>query len=82
MGLYIRDDNVRQLAAKLAAQERCTITEAVRRAVAEKLNRHAMEHDERWRVLREIQDRLAKLPDLRPGFTDRDLYDEDGLPIL
>ncbi len=82
MGLYIRDDSVRELAAKLAAQERCTITDAVRRAVEEKLNRRALEHDERWRVLREIQDRIAELPELRPGFTDKDLYDEDGLPIL
>ena len=82
MGLYIRDDSVRELAAKLAEQERCTLTEAVRGAVAEKLQRRAEEHDERWRVLREIQARIAALPDLRPGFSDEDLYDSDGLPIL
>jgi hypothetical protein len=82
MGLYIRDDSVRELAAKLAAQEHCTVTDAVRKAIQEKLDRHALEHDERWRVLREIQEGFAKLPDLRPGFTDKDLYDEDGLPIL
>ena len=82
MGLYIRDDTVRDLATKLATQEGCTITDAVRRAIEDKLHQHAMEHDERWRVLREIQARLAELPDLRPGFTDQDLYDEAGLPIL
>ena len=82
MGLYIRDDGVRELAAKLAAQEQCTLTEAVRNALRQKLERYEFEHDERWRVLREIQDRIAELPDLRPGFTDKDLYDEDGLPIL
>jgi hypothetical protein len=82
MGLYIRDDGVRELATKLAAKERSTITDAVRNALKEKLERHAKEHDERWRVLREIQARMAELPDLRPGFTDKDLYDEDGLPIL
>ena len=82
MGLYIRDDSVRELATKLAAQEGCTITDAVRRAIEDKLRQHATEHDERWRGLREIQAKLAELPDLRPGFTDKDLYDESGLPIL
>jgi antitoxin VapB len=82
MGLYIRDDSVRELAIKLAVQEGCTITDAVRRAIEDKLRQHATEHDERWRVLREIQAKLAELPDLRPGFTDKDLYDESGLPIL
>lgn len=82
MGLYIRDDSVRELAARLASQRGCTITEVVRNALQEQADRHAMEHDERWRVLREIQDRIAALPDLRPGFTDKDLYDEEGLPIL
>lgn len=82
MGLYIRDDSVRELAAKVAGQKGCTITEAVRGALQEQANRHAMEHDERWRVLREIQARVAALPDLRPDFTDEDLYDEDGNPIL
>lgn len=82
MGLYIRDDGVRELAAKLAQAERCTITDAVRRALVEKWARHAELHDERWRKLREIQRQMAALPDLRPGFTDKDLYDEDGLPIL
>ncbi len=82
MGLYIRDDGVRELAAQLAAHEGSTITEAVRGALKEKLDRYALEHDERWRVLREIQARVAALPDLRPGFTDKDLYHADGLPIL
>lgn len=82
MGLYIRDRNVRDLAAKLAEQEKCTLTEAVRRAVEEKLQRHAEEHDERWRVLRQIQAEIAAMPDLRPDFTDDDLYDENGDPIL
>jgi hypothetical protein len=82
VGLYIRDNHVRDLAAKLAEQEKCTLTEAVRRAVEEKLQRRAEEHDERWRVLRLIQAEVAALPDLRPDFTDDDLYDEDGNPIL
>jgi hypothetical protein len=54
----------------------------VKNALQQKLDRYELEHNERWRVLREIQDRIAEFPDLRPGFTDKDLYDEDGLPIL
>jgi hypothetical protein len=82
MGLYVRDDHVRELAAKLAAAEHVTITEAVRRALEAKLARHLEDHDERWRQLREIQGQIAALPELRPGLTDADLYDENGLPIL
>lgn len=82
MSLYVRDDHVRELAAQLAAAEHVTITEAVRRALEERLVRHRQEHDERWRQLRAIQEQIAALPELRPGFTDTDLYDENGLPIL
>lgn len=83
MSLYVRYDTVREPAAKPAAQERCTITDAVRKAVQDELDRHAFEHDERWRVLREIQAEIAKLPELAPrSLTDKDLYDEDGLPML
>jgi antitoxin VapB len=82
MGLYIRDDGVRELAVRLAAAEQITITDAVRRALEEKLGRRREEHGERRRKLREIQERVAALPDLRPGLTDKDLYDEDGLPVL
>ena len=58
------------------------MTEAVRDAVAEKLQRRAEQHDERWRILRQIQAEIAAMPDLRPDFTDDDLYDENGDPIL
>lgn len=82
MGLYVRDEQVRKLAAKLAVAEHVTITEAVRRALQEKLARHRDEHEARWGQLREIQGQIAAMPELRPGFTDADLYDENGLPIL
>jgi transcriptional regulator with XRE-family HTH domain len=38
------------------------------------------EIERRMRLLTEIQDEVKKLPDLDPGFSDKDLYDEDGLP--
>ena len=82
MGLYIRDEQVRTLAKQLADKRGQTVTEVVRRA----LQREADDEDQRVReklaALKEIQARVAALPELRPGFTDDDLYDEDGNPIL
>jgi hypothetical protein len=54
MALYIRADNARELAAKLAAAEHVPISEAVRWGLREKPTRHMDELDERWRRLREI----------------------------
>ena len=82
MGMFIRDDGVRELAARLAGQERCTITDAVRGALQEKLDRKSRERDEKIRRTLEIVESLKGVPDLRPGFTDKDLYDEEGSPIL
>jgi hypothetical protein len=82
LGLYIRDKGVRELAAQVAAADHVSITEAVRRALHARVARQSEERDERWRRLREIQERIAGLPDLSPGFTDKDLYDERGNAIL
>jgi antitoxin VapB len=82
MGLYIRDDRVRSLAARLAERRRCTLTDAVREALEETLTRLDAERDDRIARTREIQARFAALPELRAGFTDADLYDEGGDPIL
>jgi len=38
------------------------------------------EIDAMRRAIREIQDEIAAIPDRDPNFTDKDLYDEDGLP--
>jgi hypothetical protein len=82
VGLYIRDDGVRALAARLAEQRRCTLTEAVREALEEQLGRIEDDRAQRLRRTREIIDSMRQLPDLRPGFTDKDLYDDEGNPIL
>jgi hypothetical protein len=82
MGLYIRDEGVHQLAHKLAEIERRTLTETVRSALEERWQRLESERDAKMRKLREIQARVAALPELAPGSTDEDLYDENGDPIL
>jgi transcriptional regulator with XRE-family HTH domain len=38
------------------------------------------EIERRRRVIKELQDEIKKLPVLDPNFTDKDLYDENGLP--
>jgi hypothetical protein len=82
MGLYIRGDAARELAGRLAAKRGCTIAEAVTGALKAALHEEEQQVEDKMRVLREIQARVAALPELRPGFTDKDLYDEDGNPIL
>ena len=73
--LYIRDDRVKELVTQLAALQRATVTDAVRDALARRL-------DERCRKIDEFLAELDAEPDLAPGFTDKDLYDENGDPIL
>lgn len=81
MPLYIRDDEVHALAGRLAALKCCTVADAVRGALKDAL---AKVEDQRAAKRARIEEALARLdalPDRRPGFTDRDLYDEDGLPV-
>jgi hypothetical protein len=70
MGLFICDDSVRELAERLAAARRITVTEAVRRALEREL--------ERDRRIRESWARLDAMPDRE--FGDDDMYDEIGAP--
>jgi hypothetical protein len=68
-------------AFEAAEQEKPTPTEAVRRAAEEKPQRHAEEHDERWRALRQFQAEIAGMPDLpRPDFADHDPATRTGAP--
>jgi hypothetical protein len=82
MGLYIRDEQVRTLAKQLAGKRGQTVTEVVRRALQREADDEDHRVKEKLTALKEIQARVATLPELRPGFTDDDLYDEDGNPIL
>lgn len=82
MPLYIRDDRVKELATQLAALQHATVTDAVRDALARRLDELRDERDERCRKIDEFLAALDAEPDLAPGFTDKDLYDENGDPIL
>jgi hypothetical protein len=81
MPLYIRDDEVRAEAERLAKRRHCTITEAVRAALLEANLRLDTEREERERRLRGALARLDSLP-RRRIVSDHDLYDEQGLPVL
>ena len=81
MGLYIRDDHVKELARELAARRGCTMTEAVRGAIEAELARDEAVVAEKIRKTEEIMERVKGYPELRPGFSDKDLYDSDGSPI-
>lgn len=82
MPLYVRDEEVRTLAGRLAGRRGCTVTEAVRQALQEALAEGEARKAAKRRRARQILDRLDAMPRKEPGFRDRALYDEDGAPIL
>jgi hypothetical protein len=81
MGLFIRDDTVRDMAKRLAAARRTTVTEVVRQALEHELAAEERDVLDRERRLDAALARLDALP--RRGITsDHDLYDEQGNPVL
>jgi hypothetical protein len=81
MGLFIRDDTVREMAKRLAEARHTTITEAVRRAIERDLAEMQQEMQERERRLDDALARLDALP-RRKVVSDHDLYDDEGNPVL
>ena len=81
MPLYVRDDRVKELADRVASLSRCNVTDAVRQALEGRLRQLEDEQAERRRKIDEILAEFDAGPDLAPGFTDKDLYDENGDPI-
>ena len=81
MPLYIRDDEVKKLAGQVAALRRSTVTDAVREALALRLKQLEDDREARRRQVDAILAEFDAGPDLAPGFTDKDLYDENGEPI-
>lgn len=80
MALYLKDPEVDRLARELARIENTTMTEAVARALRERLERAA---DAKAAKRARVEARLAKLramPVLDPRDPDEILYDEHGLP--
>jgi hypothetical protein len=78
MPLYIRDDEVRDLASRVARARRVTVTDAVRHALQRELADIEDDVAARDRRLRERFARLDAMPD--HSFGDDDMYDELGLP--
>ena len=78
MGLFIRDDTVRDMAKRLAEARRTTVTEAVRRALERELTELQRDRAERNRSIRESLARLDTMPDY--AFDQDDMYDEIGAP--
>lgn len=84
MALSIKNPETERLARELARTTGETLTEAVTKAVRDRLVRETGRTDdfEHWMEgIREIQRRVAQLPVLEDG-TDEELigYDESGLP--
>ena len=83
--LNIKDAEVRQLAHELAARTGQTMTEAVKGALREKLDREGRHHQaHKKKIVAEILERaeaLSRLPVLDPRSPDEIIgYDEHGLP--
>jgi hypothetical protein len=81
MGLYIRDDRVRDMAKRLAEARRTTVTDAVRRAIERELAEVEQDLRARERRLDVALARLDAMP-RRNVISDHDLYDETGSPVL
>jgi hypothetical protein len=78
MGLFIRDDSVRDMAKRLAEARCTTVTEAVRQALERELAELQGDRAERKRLIRESLARLDAMPD--HDFDEEDMYDEIGAP--
>ncbi len=81
MPRYICDD-VHALASRLARRRGGTLTDAVRAALQEALERPERERAEKLRRVDAILAELDTMPDRRPGFSHDDLYDDEGNPVL
>ena len=82
MPLYIKDDQVAELARDLAKRKHCTVTDVVRQALEREARDVETDRDARWAEIRAIQKRVAA--DWQgPRTSNHDfLYDENGDPIL
>jgi hypothetical protein len=78
MGLFIRDDAVRDMAKRLAQARRTTVTEAVRQALERELTELQRDRAEREHSIREGLARLDAMPDY--DFDEAEMYDEIGAP--
>ncbi len=85
MTLHIKDEKADRLARELAQATGETLTEAVTRAIEERLGRFRRrsqaEVEARRRAMMEVIEEIKKLPVLDPRSPDEIIgYDENGLP--
>lgn len=85
MTLHIKDEKADRLARQLAQATGETLTEAVTRAIEERLGRFRRrseaEIEARRRAMIEVIEEIKKLPVLDPRSPDEIIgYDEHGLP--
>ena len=85
MGLSIKNEAVERMIRDLASRRHLTLTEALRQLLVEEEARAAAAREaafaERMRALREIQARIAAMPDVSDLTDDEILgYDENGIP--
>lgn len=82
MPLVIEDDKVAELARELAERRRCTVDEAVRRALERETLDLDAEREAAWRDIRDMQARV-RASWRGPVTSNHDfLYDENGDPVL
>jgi hypothetical protein len=79
MPLYIRDDDVRRMAQRLAEAKRTTVTDAVRQALRRELEAVDATLVDRDRRLRGLFQKWEQEPPVGP-WSDDDMYDEHGIP--
>lgn len=77
--MNIKDPEVRGLAERLASRRHTSMTDAVRQALTEALEREEGRREGMVERLMEIAQRAREVSD-EPYLTDEDLYDERGLP--
>ena len=85
MALSIRNEKAESLVRTLAKHSGLSMTDAITIAVEEKLARDGQLREaeilSRRAAIREIQERVAKLPVINPEVNADDwMYDENGLP--
>jgi hypothetical protein len=81
VGLYIRDDTVRDMAKRLAEARHTTVTDAVRQALERDLADLQRDVQARESCLDAALAQLDALP-RRKITSDHDLYDSKGNPVL
>jgi len=79
MALYIRDDNVRAMAQRLAEKRRTTVTEVVRTALERETREQEDEMERRRLAMQELFAKWEKEPPIQE-WGDEQMYDEDGVP--